>query len=186
MQDEQEYIETAKSIGQKLFGMDNFDEVMGMRMENKINFLDNFELYPISPKVAVLFVSPVWKIAFFDENVVGKMSLFSPILMKYLKFPKNEYINEDKIKTQEDFIKYIDDNDRYIYSVQKITEKETIYLNTLLMNEAYCYVGVKNPLKFIPSIKEYNYLMSIGQKNLRHNYNGYVELLLHLQDIKGQ
>ena len=62
-------------------------------------------------------------------------------------------------------------------TIQTITEEETIYLNTLTMNEAYCYVGVKTPKAFIPSIRMYNYLMSNGEKNIHHNYNGFVELL---------
>lgn len=63
------------------------------------------------------------------------------------------------------------------YQIQTITEEETIYLNTLTMNEAYCYVGVKTPKIFIPSVQMYNYLMSNGEKNIHHNYNGFVELL---------
>lgn len=105
------------------------------------------------------------------------MSLYSPILMKNLILPQNDYVNAEKIKTQDDLALYMDENDKFIYRVQTITEAETIYLNTLTMNEAYRYVGVKTPQAFIPSVKEYNRLMSNGEKNLHHNYNGFVDLL---------
>jgi len=105
------------------------------------------------------------------------MALFSPILMKYLLFPKNDYVNGTQIKSQEDLEKYMDANDKYAYTIQTITEDDTIYLNTLTMNEAYCYIGVKTPKAFISSVRKYNYLMSSGEKNIHHNYNGFVELL---------
>lgn len=88
-----------------------------------------------------------------------------------------QYVNGDQIKSQEDLEKYMDANDKYTYTIQTITEDETIYLNTLTMNEAYCYLGVKTPKVFIPSIRTYNFLMSSGEKNIHHNYNGFVELL---------
>lgn len=105
------------------------------------------------------------------------MNLFSPILLKYLILPKNEYVNFNKMKKQEDIPKYMDEEDRFRYKIQKITDEETIYLNTLTMNEAFCYIGVKTPKAFIPSVRRYNYLMSIGEKNIHHNYNGFAELL---------
>ena len=99
------------------------------------------------------------------------------ILLKYLILPINEYVNFDKMKKQEDIPKYMDEEDKFKYRIQKITDDETIYLNNLTMNETYRYIGVKTPNTFIPSVRMYNYLMSIGEKNMHHNYNGFVELL---------
>ena len=174
---EQEYIREAKEIGQQLYGKDNFDEVARQEIENQSSYFDNFELYPIASDCAILFVSPIWKYVPIEPRIIQEMALFSPILMKYLIFPQNDYVNEDQIKSQEDLEKYMDDNDKYTYTIQTITENETIYLNTLTMNEAYCYIGVKTPKAFIPSVRMYNYLMSNGEKNIHHNYNGFVELL---------
>ncbi|MDY4895104.1 MAG: DUF4238 domain-containing protein [Candidatus Borkfalkiaceae bacterium] len=174
---EQEYIKSAKEIGKQLYGRDNFDEVARREIANKSSYFDNFELYPVSSNYAILFVSPVWKYVLLEPKIIQEMSLFSPILMKYLILPKNDYVNADKIKTQKDLESFMDENDKYTYQIQTITEEETIYLNTLTMNEAYCYVGVKTPKIFIPSVQMYNYLMSNGEKNIHHNYNGFVELL---------
>ena len=174
---EQDYIKAAKEIGKKLYGRDNFDEAARVEIANQNSYLDNFELYPISSNCAVLFVSPIWKAALLEPHIITEMNLFSPILFNYLILPKNEYVNFNKMKKQEDIPKYMDEEDRFRYKIQKITDEETIYLNTLTMNEAFCYIGVKTPKAFIPSVRRYNYLMSIGEKNIHHNYNGFAELL---------
>lgn len=152
---EQDYIRDAKEIWQQLYGKDNFDEVARREIENQSSYFDNFELYPIASNCAILFVSPVWKSVPFEPSIIQKLSLYSPILMKYLIFPKNDYVNGDRIKSQEDLATYMDADDKYTYTIQTITEDETIYLNTLTMNEAYCYVGVKTPRAFIPSVRTY-------------------------------
>lgn len=174
---EQDYIKAAKEIGKELYGRDNFDEAARVEIANQNSYLDNFELYPISSNCAILFVSSIWKDALLEPHIITEMNLFSPILLKYLILPKNEYVNFNKMKKQEDISKYMDEEDRFRYKIQKITDEETIYLNTLTMNEAFCYIGVKTPTAFIPSVRTYNYLMSIGEKNIHHNYNGFVELL---------
>lgn len=174
---EQDYIKAAKEIGKKLYGCDNLDEVARREIANQSSYLDNFELYPISSNCAILFVSHIWKYAVMEPTLIKTMNLFSPILLKYLVLPRNEYVNADKIIKQEDIPKYMDEKDKFGYEIQKITDEETIYLNTLIMNEAYCYLGIKTPKAFIPSVRMYNYLMSIGEKNMHHNYNGFVELL---------
>lgn len=174
---EQDYIKKAKELGKQLYGKDNFDELAKYEIANQSSYIDNYALYPISSNYAVLFVSPIWKMAFLHPEIVIKLSLFSPILQNYLDFPHNEYVKKDKIKKDEDIPKYMDANDKYTYSIKKITEDETIYLNHLIMNEAYCYIGVKTPAALIPSVRSYNYLTSIGQQNIHHNLNGFVELL---------
>lgn len=175
---EQDYIKAAKDIGQQLYGKNNFDEVAIHEIEHQSSYIDNFELYPISSNFAILFVSPVWKAALMNPYLIKELNLSSQILMKHLTLPKNYYVNADKIQVEEDIPKYMDENDSYTYTIQKITGAETIYLNTLIMNEAYRYIGVKTPEALIPSIREYNYLESIGISNLHHSFNGFVNLIL--------
>ena len=180
-EEEQEYIHLAKEIGKQLYGKDNFDEAAQQEIEKQSSYFDNFELYPISSNCAILFVSPIWKYVLFEPSIIKGLSLYSPILLKYLVFPQNDYVNAKQIKTQEDLEKYMDVNDKYTYTIQTITEEETVYLNTLTMNEAYCYVGIKSPKAFISSVRMYNYLTSNGQKNMHHNFNGFVDLLSRLK-----
>lgn len=79
-----------------------------------------------------MFVDSIWK---WNLLNIEKIPLFSPILMNYLIFPQNAYINEEKIKTQEDLNKYMTEEDKFIYAIQEITEEETIYLNNLIMKK---------------------------------------------------
>lgn len=178
---EQDYIKEAKELGKQLYGKDNFDELAKYEIEHKSSYMDNYALYPISSNYAVLFVSPIWKAVYLNPEIVKEMFLFSPILFKYLDFPRNDYVNRDKMKVDEDIAKYADENDKYTYAIKQITEEETIYLNNLIMNEAYCYIGVKTPAALIQSIKTYNNATSNGVHNIHHNLNGYVELLTKLK-----
>lgn len=174
---EQEYIDAVKKLGKQLYGKDNFDEVARREIANQSSYIDNFEFYPISSNCAILFVSQIWKQAIFEPQIIHAMDLCSPILFKYLVLPRNAYINANKIQTQEDLVNHMDERDKFIYKVQKITDEETIYLNNLSMNEAYCYIGVKTPKALIPSVRMYNNLMSNGTMNMHHNYNGFADLL---------
>lgn len=174
---EKDYIKNVKELGKQLYGKGNFDEAAKYEIDKQSSYIDNFALYPISSNYAVLFVSPIWKCAYFYPQLIQELSLFSPILQKYLIFPQNEYVNGSKIHNDADIPKYMDEQDKFIYTTQSITEDDTIYLNNLIMNEAYCFVGVKTPAAFIPSIRRYNLLASNGIQNIHHNFNGYVDLL---------
>lgn len=177
-----EYIRSAKEIGKELYGKDNFDEIARREIENKSSYFDNYVLHPISSNCALLMVSPEWKYVPLFPNLLDELQIFSPILLKYLVFPQNVYVNWDKMKgvEQTDIPKYFTQDDKFIYQIQTIDECETIYLNHLIMNEAFCYIGCKTPNKLIPSIRKYNELRAAGQQNMHHDFNGYVELLSKL------
>lgn len=175
---EQDYIQFAKELGKQLYGKDNFDDAARKEIENKSSYIDNYRLFPISSNYAILLVSPLWKAYFFDpENFLKKIGLYSPIIMKYISLPFNTYINADKIKNQQDLENNLDPNDTFTYIIHTIDDKETIFLNHLIMNEAYCFIGLKTPSKFLKTICEYNILKQNGIKNMHHDFNGYVELL---------
>lgn len=101
--------------------------------------------------------------------------------MKYISLPINTYINADKIKTDIDVEKNMSQDDTYTFTIHTINEQETIYLNHLLINEAFCYIGLKTPSKFLKTIREYTMLKQRGMKNMHHDLNGYVELLTQLK-----
>ena len=175
---EQDYIQLAKELGKQLYGKDNFDDAARKEIENKSSYIDNYRLFPISSNYAILLVSPLWKVYFFDpENFLKNIGLFSPIIMKYISLPLNTYINADKINDPQDIENNLDPNDTFTYIIHTIDEGETIFLNHLLMNEAYCFIGLKTPSKFLKTIREYNILKQNGMKNMHHDFNGFVELL---------
>ena len=175
---EQDYIQLAKELGKQLYGKDNFDDAARKEIENKSSYIDNYRLFPISSNYAILLVSPLWKIYFFEpEKFLKNIGLFSPIIMKYISLPLNTYINADKINDPQDIENNLDPNDTFTYIIHTIDEGETIFLNHLLMNEAYCFIGLKTPSKFLKTIREYNILKQNGMKNMHHDFNGFVELL---------
>ena len=178
---EQDYIQLAKELGKQLYGKDNFDDAARKEIENETSYIDNYRLFPISSNYAILLVSPLWKVYFFDpENFLKNTGLFSPIIMKYISLPLNTYINADKINDPQDIENNLDPNDTFTYIIHSIDEEETIFLNHLLMNEAYCFIGLKTPSKFLKTIREYNILKQNGMKNMHHDFNGFVELLSQL------
>ena len=179
---EQEYIKLSKTMGQKLYGKDNFDEAARKEIANKTSYIDNYKLFPISSDYAILLVSPLWKLYFLKpETFIKTTQLYSPILMKYISLPINTYKNADKIKTDIDVEKNMSQDDTYTFTIHTINEQETIYLNHLLINEAFCYIGLKTPSKFLKTIREYTMLKQRGMKNMHHDLNGYVELLTQLK-----
>lgn len=61
-QDKQnEFIKTAKIIGQKFYGKDDFDEIAKKEIADESSYIDNYILFPISSNIAILVVSPLWK-----------------------------------------------------------------------------------------------------------------------------
>ena len=178
---EQEYINSAKEFGKKIYGKDNFDELAKKEIENKSSYIDNYRFFPISSEYAILLVSPIWKQYIFDPKYfINNIRLSSPIVMKYGSPAINYYVNADKIKKKEDIDKFMDPNDRYTFIIPTINEEETIYLNHLVMNEAYCYIGLKTPSKFLKTVRAYNMKRQNGIKNMHHDLNGFVELLSQL------
>ncbi|MDE6200545.1 MAG: DUF4238 domain-containing protein [Clostridiales bacterium] len=179
---EADYIKTAKEIGKELYGQDNFDELARREIANQSSYFDNYVFHPISSNCALIMVSPEWKYVPLYPNLLNELQLFSPILLKYLTFPKNDYVNWDKMKEakQDDIPQYFTQEDKFIYTIQTVNKDETIYLNHLIMNEAFCYIGCKTPSELIPSIRKYNELRAAGQQNMHHDFNGYVELLSKL------
>lgn len=175
---EQNYIQFAKEIGKQLYGKENFDEAARKEIQNKTSYIDNYRLFPISSNYAILLVSPLWKYFYFDpEFFMKNIGLYSPIIMNNISLPLNTYINADKIKEPKDVDQFMDPNDAYTYIIHTINESETIFLNHLIMNEAYCFIGLKTPSKFLKTIREYNILKQNGMKNMHHDFNGFVELL---------
>lgn len=178
---ENDYIEAVKKLGQMLYNKDNFDEQAKKEIENESSYIDNYILFPISSNIAILLVSPLWKLYFLHPELRLKGILFdSPILQNHLSLPKTTYKNADKIKNDFDIIKYKSPKDQYVYQIHTISCEETVYLNHLTINEAFCYIGLKTPDKFLRTIKEYNDLASKQPQKVKNNLLGYVELLSKL------
>lgn len=182
---QEEHIAKVKQLGIDLYGKNDFDESERYAIEHDNVYIDNYAMYPISSNCAILLVSEFWKILYRHPELLCKINVFSPILIKYPSLPQHEYVNKDKIHSDADVIKYKDDKDTFTYTIRTIDPVDEIHLNMLTLNEGYHFVGVKTPSALIPSIQAYNstyeYLTSMGMRNhLHHNLTGYVHLLSKL------
>lgn len=176
-----DFIKNAKIIGQMLYGKDDFDEIAKKEIANESSYIDNYILFPISSNIAILVVSPLWKQYLLHPELRHKgIPFHSLLLQNHLSIPMTTYKNADKIKNDADIITYKSPEDQYIYQLHTMSCEETIYLNHLTINEAFCYIGLKTPDKFLKTIREYNSLALMQTQNIKKNLLGYVELLSKL------
>lgn len=178
---QKDYIEDVKKLGKEMYGKDNFDEIAKKEIANESSYIDNYILFPISSNIAILVVSQVWKDYLLHPILKHRgIPLYSPLLQNHLSIPRTIYKYADKIKNEADIITYKSPEDQYIYQLHTMSCEETIYLNHLTINEAFCYIGLKTPDQFLKTIREYNSLASMQTQNIKKNLLGYVELLSKL------
>lgn len=176
-----DFIKTAQIIGQELYGKDNFDEIAKKEIADESSYIDNYILFPISSNIAILVVSPLWKQYLLHPELRHKgIPFHSLLLQNHLSIPMTTYKNADKIKNDADIVTYKSPEDQYIYQLHTMSCEETVYLNHLTINEAFCYIGLKTPDKFLKTIREYNSLASMQTRNIKKSLLGYVELLSKL------
>lgn len=176
-----DFIKTAQIIGQELYGKDDFDEIAKKEIADESSYIDNYILFPISSNIAILVVSPLWKQYLLYPELRHKgIPFHSLLLQNHLSIPMTTYKNADKIKNDADIVTHKSPEDQYIYQLHTISCEETIYLNLLTINEAFCYIGLKTPDKFLKTIREYNSLASLQTQGIKNNLLGYVELLSKL------
>ena len=163
-----DFIKNAKIIGQMLYGKDDFDEIAKKEIADESSYIDNYILFPISSNIAILVVSPLWKQYLLHPELRHKgIPFHSPLLQNHLSIPMTTYKNADKIKNDADIITYKSLEDQYIYQLHTMSCEETIYLNHLTINEAFCYIGLKTLDKFLKTIREYNSLSSMQTQNIK-------------------
>lgn len=176
-----DFIKTAQIIGQELYGKDNFDEIAKKEIADESSYIDNYILFPISSNIAILVVSPLWEQYLLHPELKHEEIPFHSLLLhNHLSIPRTIYKNADKIKNDADIVTYKSPEDQYIYQLHTMSCEETVYLNHLMINEAFCYIGLKTPEKFLKTIREYNSLASMQTQNIKKNLLGYVELLSKL------
>lgn len=116
----------------------------------------NYNLFPLTSEIAVLLISLPWKMRFSSPDSVRGLPLTSPILEKYRSVPKMKYINERRIRSEEDVSKFKHPMDRFTYMIHDVAADDLHYLNTLTINESERYVGFMTPAKVIPTMESYD------------------------------
>ena len=115
----------------------------------------NFNLFPLTSEIAVLLISLPWKMRFSSPTAVQGLPLKSPILEKYRSVPKMKYINERRIRSEEDVSKFKHPQDRFTYMIHNVAKDDLHYLNTLTINESERFIGFMTPAKVVPTLESY-------------------------------
>ena len=169
----EEYCKMVEEVGKNLFGVDGFGHVAKKRAEENSEFMDNFLLFPVSSDLAILVVDEFWKTVHL--NALGQEFLdkwgISPslLLSKHFSLPKNDFVNKHIIKNMDDVQKYKSKYDKYTYKILEMDEWDTIYINNLLMNESYRYIGFKTKDKIMPSIAAYVIKQMSSVENVKND-----------------
>ena len=154
----------------------NTEEILRKEFENQSSYIDNFYYFPISPSIALVAFDRSWLMRFSGSTMFDYLKTNLPI-QRY-QLPTQNYINSDKILPDKSNLHlYKDDNDRFSYTIQYLTTGETIYLNTLMMNESMKSIAFKTPGKILSSVERYMVEYHKGTPNVKRNYSGLTSLL---------
>lgn len=135
----------------------------------------NYNLFPLTPKIAVLLISLPWKLRFESPKAVEGLPLTSPILEKYRSSPRARYVNERRIKTEEDVSKYKNPMDKFTYTIHDIAEADLRYLNALTINQSERFIGFKGAEDACRSMVEYDSMKDSAE--LAHDLSGIITKL---------
>ena len=130
----------------------------------------NYNLFPLTSEIAVLLISLPWKMRFSSPGAVQGLPLTSPILEKYRSVPKMKYVNERRIRSEEDVSKFKHPQDRFTYMIHNVSRDDLHYLNTLTINESERFIGFMTPEKVKPTLESYEGMK--GSVELAHDLSG--------------
>lgn len=130
----------------------------------------NYNLFPLTSEIAVLLISLPWKMRFSSPGAVQGLPLTSPILEKYRSVPKMKYVNERRIRSEEDVSKFKHPQDRFTYMIHNVSKDDLHYLNTLTINESERFIGFMTPEKVKPTLESYESMK--GSVELAHDLSG--------------
>lgn len=178
-----DYIKIAEQIGKSMFNVDDFGESAKRELETNSSYIDNFIWFSFAPGFAIVAVDKLWREMFLNPKTLTKLDIPpSPILSKHFSLPVNNFINQKLIRNAKTLAKYKSQNDTYVYTIHKLNENETIYINHLYLNEAFQYVGFKSVSGILPSIVSYNALKNMGYGNMKNSFEEIEHLLKKCSD----
>ncbi len=138
----------------------------------------NYNLFPLTSEIAVLLISLPWKMRFSSPSAVQGLPLKSPILEKYRSVPKMKYVNERRIRSEEDVSKFKHPQDRFTYMIHNVAKDDLHYLNTLTINESERFVGFMTPAKVAPTFESYESMKDSVE--LSHDVSGILDAVKKL------
>ena len=123
----------------------------------------NYYMFSISETRMIGMINP-WFRLFFDENKInalGGVPDVCPCLltMDALETNTNEYVNQDKSINGFLDMKYLDDNDKYIYRIKNLSFKDVCIINCMMLDRADEVIGFVDAKKIFKSLNIYNNLV---------------------------
>ncbi len=139
-----------------------------------VSFHENFEMFPISAKRMIILIAPFYK---FRQ---AYKSIYPMPTLDYLTELVNEelyYPNTAKyVLPQTDVYPKYHPNDKYIYSIKRLTRSETRYCNALFLDRINTTLGFSSLNKVVGSLLYYKRINSYPYVP-RVNYEGLYKII---------
>lgn len=149
-----QYMTIVDARGEDFLLSDVYPTLEIFPISNGINLHLHF-IYPISMNRAILLNHIMFKKGYAQDEPFRTIKSISKFNNNMLTEPKNIYKTSGILSL----------DDIYIYKPQKIYEKDVLYINALILNEAKVGIGFKNKSRVIHSIKDYS-----ARDNVKNNY----------------
>lgn len=148
------------------------------------NFHENFIVYPITPRKAFVVMNPLIKSVLTKGTIVDVLldgkHYFPPTGINKRHYSPNKYyyMNQDAIdnileinKKSDNIVdhsKYYTDNDIFLYEVSKLSKRESIYVNKLILDRVQKIMGYADFNRIKDSIEAYRRVpyQRVSYKNL--------------------
>lgn len=137
-------------------------------------FTENFMMFPISARRMIVEIDPFYK---FRQMYAGRY-LMPPLSSLTVLNNENLYFpNDVRYKLPQDGLQFkYHPDDRYIYQIKKLTDKETQYCNALFLDRIDTYCGFSSLDKAVQSIICYRKLNE-PPYTPRIDYSGLYEVI---------
>ena len=125
------------------------------QIKNTISMSENFMIFPLSSKRMIVLINPFFK--FCNQLKKDKVKVMPLSNFTYLDNEKLFKPNKvNYVARQIDPFRHIlSDNDKYIYKINRLSTKETKYVNCLFLDRIINIVGFSNLNKVKGSIIYY-------------------------------
>ncbi|QVK18271.1 DUF4238 domain-containing protein [Mycoplasmatota bacterium] len=166
-------------------------EILEYELKNKTSKIETFMFFPISPKKAIVVAKKSnavgIEIRHYEMSITLNQRRFSP--------PFNDYINKEVYSIKKEIQEYYRKNirkihyiyisnkleqlntlynneDKFIYPIQKLNNSEVILINCLMLNESKKHFSFLNSSRICKSIRAYNDMYRANTPNIKNNFLG--------------
>jgi len=107
-------------------------------------------VFPISKNRIIALINPFYKL--YSHNIVSKNEFKVTMIDDMQIFEENKARYKEKTLKEKTFM----ENDDFIYKVHKLNLKDTIYINSLMLDRTQKYLGIADLSKIRKTLHFYN------------------------------